>query len=78
MQMFTSIHAQIFLCTYADGDYRNAITYSSGCVCAGMGCERKSVGRRGVEACHPVVTSHTCLLFHRDGKALTSVYTLVL
>lgn len=26
-----------------------------------MGCERKSVGSRGVEPCHPVVTGHTCL-----------------
>lgn len=39
-----------------------------------VGCERKSVGSRGVEPCHPVVTSHTCPLFTSEYKELTFVY----
>lgn len=42
-----------------------------------QGCERKSVGSRGVEPCHPVVGGHTCLLFHRDCEELTGEAVLV-
>lgn len=65
-----------FECTSAGRDSGIPITYSSGCVCVEMGCERKPVGGRGVEPCHPVVTSHTCPLFRRDRIALTFVQTL--
>lgn len=42
-----------------------------------MGCERKSVGSRGVEPSHPVVTSHTSPQFRsRTCDALTFVSTV--
>lgn len=78
-QIFTSIHTHTFVCTCGTGrDSGIPIRYSSGvCPNVGMGCERKSVGSRGVEPSHPVVTSHTAPpIRSRTCEALTFVSTV--
>lgn len=56
-QIFTSIHTHTFVCTWTVWDSYQIQLWV--CPNVEMGCERKSVGSRGVEPSHPVVTSHT-------------------